>query len=311
MNKDPYSILGVSRSAGEGEIKRAYRRLAKECHPDRNPGDKSAEQRFKEVQAAYEVLGDPQRRRDFDRFGAGGPAPEFHRWQHPDGRRGGGNVAVDFGDLSSIFEQFFQRGAGGGSRARPAAHPAADTNGSADIEVEAEFSFDEALHGTQREITLDHGGSAEQFSFRVPPGVRNGQRIRVRGRGHAGRRGRGNLIIRCRVRPHEYFRMEGRDVLVDLPLSIAEATLGAKVDVPTPAGSRRISVPPGTSSGTRLRLRGLGAAAAGDTAPGDLYVVVRVMVPRDPSERVRELITELAQADREDPRAGAAWSRGA
>lgn len=312
MNKDPYSILGVSRGATEDDIKRAYRRLAKEFHPDRNRGDKQAETRFKEVQAAYEVIGDPARRRQYDQFGAGGPTPEYRQWQHPGGGgASGGAVDIDFGDLSSIFEQFFQRGSarGGRSQTQSSRHErAAETNGSTDIEIDAEITFDEALHGAQRKVTLAGGGTREVVSFRIPPGVRDGQRIRVRGRGHATRRGRGNLLVRCHVQPHPWFRLEGRNVVFDLPLSVSEAALGTKVEVPTPSGTRKIAIPAGTSSGTRLRLRGLGAAETANAEAGDFYAVVRIVVPKNPSDSVRKLFEKLAETDEEDVRADAPWT---
>jgi len=312
-NKDPYEILGVSRSATQDEIKRAYRRLAKTHHPDHNPGDKSAERRFKEIQAAYEVLGDPQRREQFDRFGAGGPAPDVHTWGHgvPGGFEG---VPLDFdslGDLTSIFEQFFTRAGprGGGRRARATrAEPAARGR---DIEHEVELSFEEAARGTTREIRLSGGrGASERIEVHIPPGVDDGQRIRVAGRGQEGASGRGDLVLRCRVQPHAFFRRDGLDVLLHVPLSVSEATLGTRVTLPTLDGPAVVTVPPGTSSGTRLRLRGKGIRGPRGDRTGDLYAIVQIQVPKELSPRARTLLAELDGELHQRPREKLGWHKG-
>lgn len=308
-SKDPYDILGVSRSATQDEIKKAYRRLAKQYHPDRNPNDRTAEQRFKEVHAAYEVLGDPERRAQYDRFGAGGPAPDVRTWSSSGQPFEG--VTFDFGslgDLTSIFEQFFNRGEVGARRR--AAGRRSPPRGQ-DLEHEVELTFEEAVHGTQREVVLtgDPGTPEERIRFRVPPGVNDGQRIRLRGRGQAGAGGRGDLLIRCRVRPHPYFRRDGVDVLLDLPLTFGEAALGARVEIPTLEGTTVVTVPPGTSSGTKLRLRGRGVRDPRTGRVGDLYAQVRVQVPKTMSPRARELVGELERELRLRPRDEAGWSR--
>lgn len=308
-HKDPYEILGVARNASPDEIKRAYRRLAKQLHPDRNPGNKAAEHKFKELQAAYEVLGDPQRRAQYDRFGAGGPRPDFQAWTAA-GRSPFEGIDFDFGslgDLGGIFEQFFRR-PGGRVRTRRAARRTPQRG--ADIEHTIELSFEEAARGSSRQIRLQAGGPnarSERIEFRVPPGMTNDQRIRVKGKGQEGRDGRGDLIIQCRVRPHPYFRREGNDVLLDLPLSLIEATLGAKIEIPTLDGITRLTVPPGTSSGTKLRLRGKGIRDQRDAARADMYAVARVIVPKEVSARARELFGELTEELNQDPRAGLAW----
>jgi curved DNA-binding protein len=299
--KDPYEILGVGRNAGQDEIKRAYRRLARQHHPDRNPGDKDAERRFKEVQAAYEVLGDPERRRQYDRFGAGGPTPEFHTWNV--GRApGGAEVHFDFGslgDLSSIFEQFFTRAGGARGAAgarRPRRGPPPRQRG-ANIEHTVHVTLDEVARGTTRQIVLqaEGGAGAERIEFRVPAGVKDGQRIRLAGRGQQGPGGRGDLIVLCRVQPHRVYRREGLNLIQDATISFPEAVFGAKVEVPTPDGPVRVTIPPGTQGGARLRLRecGIQDARSGDT--GDMYVIVRISVPREPSPEARELIEKLAE----------------
>ena len=306
-SKDPYEILGISRTASQDEVKRAYRRLAKESHPDRNPGDKTAEQRFKEVQAAYEVLGDVDRRAQYDRFGAGGPTPEFRGWGSG-GPTPFDGVQFDFdslGDLTGIFEQFFSRGGGGPKTRRRAAPRRAPARG-ADIEHAIELDFEEALRGCVREVALvasGRGKKPERIEVRIPPGVHDGQRIRVQGRGQEGAGGRGNLMIRCHVRPHPLFRREGLNVLVDLPVTFAEAALGAKVDVPTPDGPAVVKIPPGTSSGAKLRLRGRGARDGRSGEQGDLLAVVRIQTPKSVSPHARELLEELTAELAQQPRA--------
>lgn len=310
--KDPYKILGVDRSAGQDEIKRAYRRLAKEYHPDRNPNNPSAEQRFKEVQAAYEVLGDSKRRAQYDQFGAGGPAPEYQQWAARAGGSPYEGVHFDFGsfgDLSSIFEQFFQRGRSGmGGRGSARGARQAPARGG-NLEHSITLTFDEALRGTTREVVLSGGGAPERIEFRVPAGVHDGQKIRVRGKGHGAGGGRGDLLIRCDVRPHAYYRREGLDLYVDVPLSVREAILGASVEVPTPSGSTMVKVPSGTSSGKKLRLRGRGVHDERSGKTGDLFVVVRIEVPKEVSERARALIEELDSELEQRPRATMGWSQ--
>lgn len=303
-SKDPYDILGVARHATADDIKRAYRRLAKEHHPDRNPGSKAAEQRFKEVQAAYEVLGDPQRRAQYDRFGEGGPAPEFRNWS-AGAPRGAANVEFDFdslGDLSSIFEQFFRRG----SRGRGFQRGEAPAVRGPDLDHGVEVSFEEAVRGTTREIVLRNpeNGASERISFRIPAGVTDGQRIRVRGKGNYGPGGRGDLIIHTRVRADARFRREGRDLVTDLPLSFPQAALGATVEVPTLDGAVLVKVPPGASSGTRLRLRGKGVPDPRGGEPGDLYAVVQIAVPKNLSPAARKLIEQLADELNQQVQAG-------
>ncbi len=290
MTKDPYQLLEVSRTASPDEIKKAYRRLAKQYHPDRNPGDRSAEKRFKEVQAAYEVLSDPQKRAQYDRFGAGGPMPEYQSWtsSRAPGVDSGFNFRSD--DLTSIFEQFFSRGAGemrGRGKRR--------TSSGVDIHVDVTLSFEEALEGAVREVVLASEGTdeRERVRFRVPPGVADGETVRVRGKGQGGARNRGDLVVRCHVQPHPLFRREGIDLFVDLWLSFPDAVLGTEVEVPTLGGAATLKVPPGTPSGTKLRLRGRGVADARTGRTGDFYAVVRIDAPRSLTPRAKELIDAL------------------
>lgn len=298
--KDPYHILGVSRTATPEEIKRAYRKLAKEHHPDRNRDKPDAEQKFKEVQAAYEVVGDPQRRAQFDQFGAGGPRPDVNEWFRGGGRHPEG-VRVEFdsmGDLSSIFEQFFNRGPSPArGRRRAAANGRAQ---STEIEQHVELTFLEAARGTTRELLItDERGREQRIAVHIPAGVSDGQKIRAPN--VAG--GRAHVILHCSVAPHPYFRRDGLDLLLDVPMTFSEASLGGPVEIPTLDGSAVVSIPPGTSSGSKLRLRGKGLVDPRAGQPGDLYAVVKIVAPKQLSERARQLLVELDQELRQRPRA--------
>lgn len=319
--KDPYDILGVARSASQDEIKRAYRNLAKQYHPDRNRDNPDATKRFKEVQAAYDVIGDPERRKQFDQFGAGGPVPEYQQWQSGPGRGGGG---VDFGgadipfdnlgDLSSIFEQFFQRGGGGAStrsrrRSRPAGRGGRGQNSNGTLEHTVDLSFEEAARGTMREVSISSNGQVERINVRIPAGIEHGKKVRVGGKGHFTTSGRGDLVITCRVQPHPYFQRNGTDLVVEVPIGVTEALLGAKVEVPTLSGGRVVlTVPPGTASGTKLRIRGQGLPDLKSKQTGDLLASIRIVTPKDISDEARDLATKLQAALSHSPRADVPWS---
>ncbi len=319
MARDYYEILGVPRDASEKQLKDAYRKLAKQHHPDRNPGDKQAEARFKEIQQAYDVLSDAKKRAQYDRFGAdferaasgagaGGPGGfEFH-WGGPGGGPAGFDFSgADFGDAGSIFEEILGmrggRAAGRrGGRRRTTAPPQ-------DVEQEIDVDFLTAAKGGALELSVQRpngtgGLSSERLSVNIPAGVADGARLRLAGQGEAG----GDLYVRVRIRPHPYFRREGQDVIIELPLSLAEAILGTKVDVPTIDGTITLTIPPGTSSGQRLRLRGQGLPRPGKGGErGDQFVEVRVMVPRKIDDRSRELIDEFARRNPQQPRADVPW----
>lgn len=311
---DPYEILGLARSASQDEIKRKYRELAKRFHPDRNPNDKSAERKFKEVQAAYEVLGDAQRREQFDRFGAGGPRPDFRTWKGGRGDHNGAHESVsvdfgDFGDLSSIFEQFFSRGSMGdmgarGGRGRPRRPSGGPLPKGGDIVTQVTIGFEEATKGATRELVVSAapGEQGERISFRVPAGVSDGQKIRIREKGQEGPGGRGDILVEIQIAPHSYFRREGLDILLDLPLTLSEAVLGARIEIPTLEGPTVLTVPAGTSSHSKLRLRGKGVHDARSGQVGDMLVVVRIDVPRDLTPGARELVEKLAVEARQSPR---------
>ncbi len=322
--RDYYDVLGVSRGATDAEIKRAYRRLAKQYHPDRNKGSPDAEAKFKEVQEAYDFLSDPEKRTQYDQFGHVGPG-SFNQGggAHPGGSRtwtwsGGGDQSFDFGDLMDMFDfgavggargsragspfgQFFSRKADSSQRAGTAAPPPSD------VEHEIPLTFEEAVRGTTLELRLEgKGRGAERISVRVPPGVHDGQRIRVRGKGRPGTSGRAasDLYVVCRVQPHTYFMRYDQDIYLNVPVTIMEATLGAKVDLPTIDGTRTVTIPPGTASGTRLRLAGLGVPDPKGGNRGNQYVVIKIVPPKRLTEEQRKLVEKLAQSGVESPRDG-------
>jgi len=313
--RDFYEVLGLSRGANEAEIKKAYRRLAKQYHPDQNKQSKEAEARFKEVQEAYAVLSDSTKRARYDQFGHAGIDPRAGgggTWSTTDG------VPVDLTDFAdifnfagrsggargsgvgSIFEQMFA-GRGGGSPFEEAA-----SAGGRDIEHTVTLSFDQALRGTTLQLELSGGRRSETIEVRIPAGVRPGQRIRVRGKGQpaAGRREAGDLFVRCEVSPHPYFRREADDLYLEVPVSIVEAALGAKVDLPTPDGPRTVTIPHGTGSGAKLRLTGLGMPNPKGDGRGDFYAVVKIVPPASLTPLQRESLQALAESGLGNPRSG-------
>ncbi len=316
--RDLYSILGVARDADEGTIRKAYRQLARRHHPDVNPGDAQAEDRFKDISRAYDVLSDPEKRRNYDEFGEvslqGGFdadkarqareafASRFGRGGPQDfrGFEGDGSERAGFGGLDDLFTDLFARRGWGDARR--------EQRGT-DLEAELELDFVDAARGGEHRISIarpqpDGTLRQETVTVRIPAGVSDGGRIRLRGKGAAGRRGApaGDLYARIRVRPHRFFRREGRDLHLDLPVTVAEATLGAKVEVPTLEGRVTLTIPPGTDSGAKLRLRGKGVHNPSGGPAGDLYVVVQIRVPRNLTKEARERLRELGRFDPPDVR---------
>ena len=306
--RDYYESLGVARDASADEIRRAYRTLARKHHPDVNK-EQGAEDRFKEISEAYEVLRDPEKRARYDRLGANwragqdvSGAPGFDPsggFEGFGGDGGFGDVRFDFG--GEEFSEFFSGMFGRRGRARRSNGSAAgfSLRGS-DQEAVLELSLEEVAAGGKRRMSLADG---RNFEVNIPRGVRDGQRIRLAGEGEQGIGGgpAGDLFLRVRVAPHPHFRVEGRDLYTDLPVTPWEAALGASVDVRTLTGSARVRVPTGSSSDRRLRLRGEGLPDA-KGGQGDLYAVVKIRVPAKLTERERELFEQLAAESHFDPR---------
>ena len=359
--KNLYDVLGVPKNASQEEIKKAYRRLARQWHPDKNPGDKEAEERFKEVQAAYDIVGNPEKRKRYDAFGS------------PDGRLGPeGFTFADFGDLfgglgglGDLFGDLFGGRGRAGARER-------GRRGS-DVEAQVSLSFEDSLRGVETTIPVsletscgECGGSGarpgtapkvcpecrgrglvaesqglfaisqpcrrcrgngtviedpcprcrgtgrerrtRRFKVRIPPGVNDGTRIRLPGKGEAGYGGgpAGDLYVVTRVAPSKLYRRRGEaDLEIDVPVTFAEAALGATVRVPTPDGPISLKIGPGTQDGTLLRVRGRGAPRLGGGGRGDLFARVHVAVPTKLTKAEREAIEQLRKVSRENPRENA------
>jgi len=366
--QDYYDLLGVPRKAAQKEIRAAYRKLARKFHPDLNPGDKSSEEKFKQVQEAYDVLSDAKKRQMYDQFGfetpgtGGMPPPgnagdvqfDFGGFDFGGGNAGGG---PSFRDL---FSQYFR---GGGGAAEAPAHAEEGSN----LEYQIEITFWEAVRGAVKKLTIARldactdcrgtgaigqsqtctacsgtgqvaqtsgrmrfnltctrcGGTGrlrtmcrlcggegrvrrvDTIEVRIPAGVQTGSRVRVAGKGNAGTSGSpsGDLYIITDVQPHAFFNRRGDDLYTTVPITVSEAALGAKIEVPTMDGRSILRVPPGTNSGQKLRLREKGVPSVRDASKrGDQYVELQVVVPKPVDERVRELLKELQKLDPEDPR---------
>jgi molecular chaperone DnaJ len=374
--QDYYELLGVPRKASAKDIRAAYRKLARKYHPDLNPGDKSAEEKFKQIQEAYDVLSDTKKRQMYDQFGfntpgpAGGPppgsgygggAPQDIHFDFGGFDFGGGNAGGGTGGGTSFRDLFnFFRGAG-------ASQQASERETGEDLEFQIDISFAEAMHGTVKKLSITRldacgachgtgavgteqtcpscGGSGQvtqtsgkmrfqvpcsrcggtgklrsvcrdcggegrvarvdSLDVRIPPGAKTGSRVRVPGRGNAGIHGGppGDLFIILNVQPHPFFERRGDDLYTVVPITVPEASLGAKVEVPTIDGRSQVRIPPGTSSGKKLRLREKGAPSMRDPSKrGDQIVEVQVVVPKPEDERVRNLMKELTKIEPEDPR---------
>ncbi len=332
MPRDYYDILGVTKTATPDEIKAAHRKLVRKFHPDVNKNNPTATEKFKEAQEAYDVLGDADKRRNYDQFGhagvngpagmggppgtGGDPFEAFRRAQQQ-GRRGGGGGGVsvdDFdgggGNFGDIFEQMFggggKRPAAGGRRGR--AQPPVPEKGQ-DVEHAVRLTFEQAARGTTIPLQIDRDGQVETIEVKVPPGVKDASRIRVKGRGQQVPGGQhGDLFILAQVQPHAYFRREGNDVYLDLPLSLYEALLGAKLSVPTLDGPVTLTIPPGTGSGAKLRIRGRGIPFGTADEKGDQFVQVRVAVPKDLDADDRAAVEALAAKHPLNARADVPWA---
>jgi molecular chaperone DnaJ len=298
--KDYYEILGVKKTATEEEIKKSYRSLAKKYHPDKNKGNKDAENRFKEISEAYAVLSDKEKREQYDRlgseaFGPGGANPfagfDFSQFMSGGGagargRRGGTRSrTVDFTD---IFGDLF--GGGGGFEAPP--------QRGGDIEAETTISFRDAILGTTIELRYEDGSTVK---VKIPEGVANGQRLRIRGKGQQGSGGTGDLNLLVHVKPHPFFERRGDDIHIELPITIGEAVRGAEIDVPTIHGPVRARIPAGTQGGQTFRLTGKGVKKK--TKSGDHYYKVMITVPRSLPSEAMDAIQKIESQYGAGPRA--------
>lgn len=317
MAKDYYDILGVTRKASESEIKSSYRKLARQFHPDRNPGDKAAAERFKEIQQAYDVLSDKKKREQYDQFGHGfeqmgsGPGQGgFHWTGGPSGYQN-----IDPGAFQSIFEQMMGGGGGfsgfggfpGGSTASagPGNKKGRGRNRRAthaepqDYEQEVSIDFMTAAQGGS--IELARQGQNERLKIDIPAGIGDGKKLRLRGQGGDG----GDLYVVVRIQPHAYFRREENNIILDVPLTLSEAALGCKVDVPTLSGTVTITIPAGSSSGQRLRIRGMGLPSSG--GKGDQFCEVKIIAPKHLDAQSKGLLEEFAKLNPQKPRESLGW----
>lgn len=316
MTQDYYQILGISRTASQSEIQKAYRKLARKLHPDMNPDDKTAKDKFKKVQEAYDVLNDPQKREMYDRYGSafesvgGGGGPHWGSFRGgPEGAQeidfsqlfGQGGQGGGFGGFEEILRQF-----AGGSR--PGRKPSPRTRG-ADIAHELHIPFKTAITGGRADLAVRRAdGRIETISVTIPAGIEDGKKLNLRGQGEPSptRGAPGDLLITIRVAEHPSFRRHGEDLEVVVPVTLAEAALGAKIDVPTPQGEISLKIPPGTSSGKRLRLKKLGVPD-GKGGHGDLYAEIRIVIPDSLDEESVELVRQFDKRRRLQPRADLKW----
>lgn len=302
MARDYYQILGVSRGASEKEIRQAYRRLARKYHPDVNPADKSAEARFKEISEAYEVLSDPEKRRQYDQFGAAWQrVGQGAAWREAGGFpfdfSSPGGFRYDFAEApgATDFGDLLDRLLGGFGPRQARAQPRRGR----DLEQPVEVTLEEAYHGASRLLQLTPpDGHLRRLEVKIPPGVREGSRVRIAGEGEPGMAGgpRGDLHLIVSVRPHPLFERKGDDLYCEVGVGLARAVLGGEVEVPTPKGKVALKIPSETQNGRVFRLAGQGMPRLENpTQRGDLYAKVKVVLPTSLSARERELFQELAR----------------
>lgn len=301
--RDYYETLGVPRGASAEEIRKAYKKLARTEHPDARPDDPGAQKRFAEITEAWEVLSSPEKKARYDQFGhgfqgGGNPFQGGHPFQD---FSGGGSV-----DLEDLLGGMFGGGRRGGGRGGGRARRGEDAR------AEITVGFEVAAEGGEHGLTLQSGSQVEHITVKIPAGIEDGKTIRLAGQGNPGAGGgpAGDLLVTVHIAPHPWFRREGLNLLVDVPVTITEAALGGKIDVPTLSeGEFLLSIPPGTSSGRRLRLKGKGVRNARTGERGDLFAVVRVSMPAELGEESRMLLRRLAELHPENPRQGI-WEPG-
>jgi DnaJ-class molecular chaperone len=321
--KDYYQILGVPRGSSDSDIKKAYRRLAKQHHPDVNKGEKVAEDRFKDISEAYSVLSNGEKRKQYDMFGSGAfhggfdpsQASQGFRWSNSEGSGGqrfytstngpGGFEGV--GDLGDIFGELFGMGGftrGAGKKRPSGRRPQAGPRHGGDTYTTFEIDFEEAIAGASKRMSIKRGEAVDTLTVKIPAGVDNGSKVRIKGKGHPGDGGGkpGDLYLNIHVKPHKIFWREGADILVDVPISIYEAVLGGQIEVPTVGGSAKMKIPAGTNSGQKFRLKGKGAPIIGKKGKGDQYAIIQIVPPEKMDEATKKSFKELAQKSPYNPR---------
>ena len=295
MAENPYKVLGVSRSATDDEIRSAYRKMAKELHPDLNPGDAAAEEKFKKVSAAFRILGDAETRKRFDlgEIDASGqerPEAQFYR-EFAGGRARGADRFEETSSFKDIFGDLFGQDGPAGARGH---------SGGGDIRYSLDVEFIEAACGAKKRIKLPDGGTLD---MNVPAGVTDGQILRLKGKGEIGIGGqRGDALIEITIKPHAYFEREGDDISIELPIAINEAIAGAKVEVPTLTGRVSVSIPSGSSSGKLLRLRGKGVENARSKKTGDLLIRLKIVLPEKIDDSLKSMMEEWGKINHYNPR---------
>ncbi len=307
MARNPYAVLGVAPTASDSEIRSAFRALAKKFHPDRNPDDKRSEERFKEISAAFDIVGDPDRRKKFDRGELDEDGRErahpFGQWSSKRGAPGGGGYGAaggmgggmgggpggaSFEDLSDIFSDLF-----GARRGAPGGGPRAAQRGR-DVRYRLEVDFLDAAAGAKKRVTMPDGRTLD---LSIPAGLDDGQTLRLKGQGERGPGGVGDVYVEVKVKPHPLFERKGNDIHVEAPITLKQAVLGGKITAPTIAGDVTVTVPKNSSSGTVLRLRGRGVVKGKNGPAGDQYVKLKIMLPEGGDPELEEFIKRWKGAD--------------
>ncbi|MEN6556686.1 MAG: J domain-containing protein [Thermoguttaceae bacterium] len=327
MAEDYYKTLGVSKNASQADIQKAYRTLARKHHPDMNPNDKSAKKKFQQVQAAFDVLNNPEKREMYDRYGssfetmgAGGPPPPGggrQQWTWTSGGPGGGFSAEDI-DLNEVLGERFGQDMPGGlgdlfgqfHRAAGKSRKSAAPRRGVDLNHELEIPFQTAVLGGEVQLIVERpSGKSEKLAVKIPAGIDEGKKIRIRGQGGPapGRNGTpGDILITIHVAPHPCFQRHGNNLTVRVPVTLAEAVGGTKLDLPTPKGTVTLRVPPGASGGTKLRVKGHGVAPKNGT-PGDLLAEIQILLPKQLSDADRQAICKIAEPYPQTPRKDLRW----